>query len=203
MATFLRTRAIASVPSSGGDSLLTYFWDSAGGTPTQVMTEAQARVRAFWSSFAAFFPSTGSVIFDPVGDEVEETTGQIVGQFTAPGVANVNGTGPGERLPYQTQGLIQLRTGLFRDGRRVQGRQFIPLPAETDSTSGFPNPAYVAGLQTAANLLGTTIVTPIAQRVWSRPREASIALPSRAGLSTPVTARKVSAQWAVLRSRRA
>ena len=197
MATFLRTRAVASAPSAGGDSLLTYYWDSAGGTPVQVMTEAQARVRAFWVSYAAFFPSTGSIIFDPVGDEVEETTGQIVGQFTAAGVPNVNGSGGGERLPYQTQGLLRLSTAAFIGGRRLKGRQFIPLPAENDSTSGQPSGAYLSGLQTAANLLGTTIVTGISQRVWHRPG------PGGAGLSAVVTARTTSPTWAVLRSRRA
>lgn len=202
MATFLRTQAIVSAPAEGGDSLLTYYWDSAGGTPVQVMTEAQARVRAFWENWKPQLPVTCTVFYDPAGDEVEETTGVIVGQFVAAGVASTNGTSAGERLPYMTQGLVRLTTATFRDGRRLAGRQNIPLPAETDSTSGKPNAAYLAALQTAANLLGTTIVTGISQRVWSRPREASLELPARAGLSAAVTARTVSPQWAVLRSRR-
>lgn len=196
MATFLRTRAIASAPSNGGDCLLTYYWDSAGGTPTAVMTEAVARVQAFWNSYKAFYPSVGTIIIDPVGDEVDEVTGTIVGQFTAPAGASVVGTGAGERLPYMTQGLLRLSTALFVGGRRVRGRQNIPLPAETDSTAGFPNAAYISGLQTAANLLGTTVVTGISQRVWHRPRGGT------GGLSAPVTARSVAPYWAVLRSRR-
>lgn len=202
MATFLRTRAVVSAPAEGGDSLITYYWDSAGGTPVQVMTEAQARVRAFWENWKPQLPVTCTVTYDPVGDEVEETTGVIVGQFVAAGVAGTNGTNAGERLPYMTQGLIRYTTATFRDGRRLKGRQNIPLPAETDSSAGVPNAAYRAALQTSANLLGTTIVTGISQRIWSRPRPASIALPARAGLSAAVTSRTTSAEWAVLRSRR-
>jgi hypothetical protein len=199
MATFLRTRAIVSAPAEGGDSLITYYWDSTGGTPVQVMTEAQARVRAFWENWKPQLPVTSSVIYNPVGDEVDEATGQIVGQFSAAGVAVTNGTSAGERLPYMTQGLLRFSTASFIGGRRLQGRQNIPLPAETDNGSGVPNPAYRAALQTAANILGTTIVTGISQRVWHRPDP----LTGIGGLSAPVTARTVGTQWAVLRSRRA
>ena len=196
MATFLRTRATVSAPAEGGDSLITYYWDSTGGTPVQVMTEAQARVRAFWENWKPQLPTTCTVFYNPVGDEVDEVTGTIVGQFTAAGVASTNGTNAGERLPYMTQGLLRYSTASFIAGRRLQGRQNIPLPAETDSTSGTPNAAYRAALQTAANILGATIVTGISQRIWHRP------VAGVGGLSAAVTSRTPSAEWAVLRSRR-
>lgn len=197
MATFLRTRAVFSAPASGGDALLTYYWDSAGGTPTQVMTEAVARVRAFWESFKAKVPNTATITYDGLGDEVEETTGEIVGQFTATPLAVTNGLAGTDILPYQTQGLLRLSTGTYIGGRRVQGRQFLPVPLEADSSGGVPVGAYVTAVQTAAALLGTTVVTPIAQRVWHRPG------PGGPGLSVVVTGRSCSTQWAVLRSRRA
>lgn len=196
MASILRTRAVVSNPSGGGDSLMTYYWDSAGGTPTQVMTEAQARVRAFWVLYASDIPLSASVIFNPVGDEIEETTGTLISQYTASGVANVNGTGTLERLPYQNQALIRLNTSTFIAGRKLRGRQNIPLVSEGASNSGFPSSAYLTVLQNCANLLGTSIVTPINQRVWSRPK------PGRPGLSAPVTSRTCAPTWSVLRSRR-
>ena len=197
MATILRTRAVFANPSGGGDSLLTYYWDSAGGTPTQVMTEAQARVRAFWSSFVAQFPNTATVRFNPVGDEILEADGALVGQFTAATVADVVGTGGGDLLPLATQGLLRLGTSTFIGGRKVTGRQFIPGPLETINGGGRPQAAYITALGTAAALLGTTVVTPIAQRVWHRPKNGV------GGLGVVVTSRTVSSEWAVQRRRRA
>ena len=194
MATFYRMRA--RVTSLGVTALFTYYWDSTGGTPAAIATEAGARVRAFWASFAARIPNTATVVTDGFGDEVDEATGQIVGAFAGAAPANLNGTGAGDLLPNQTQGLLRYTTGSIINGRRVVGRQFIPFAQETDNTGGLPVGAYTSALQTAANLLGTTVVTPIAQRVWHRPG------PSGAGLSVVVTGRTPASSWAVLRSRR-
>lgn len=194
MATFFRLRARHNL--SGALSLLTYYWDSAGGTPTAVATEAGLRVRAFWVSFASHIPNTSTVQIDGFGDEIDEATGAIVGTFTGPAVASVNGTSAADGLPRQTQGLLKFGTAGIVAGRRITGRQYLPAPNETDNTGGLPTAAYVADLNTAANLLGTTIVTPISQRVWHRPGLAG------AGLSFPVTSRAGSTSWAVLRSRR-
>lgn len=194
MATFFRLRARHNL--SGALSLLTYYWDSAGGTPTAVATEAGLRVRAFWVSFASHIPNTSTVQIDGFGDEIDEATGAIVGTFTGPAVASVNGTSAADGLPRQTQGLLRFGTAGIVAGRRITGRQYLPAPNETDNTGGLPTAAYVADLNTAANLLGTTIVTPISQRVWHRPGLAG------AGLSFPVTSRAGSTSWAVLRSRR-
>jgi hypothetical protein len=193
VATFFRLRARHLQGSQV--SLLTYYWDSTGGTPAAVATEAGLRVRAFWVSFASHIPNTSTVTIDGFGDEVNEANGSIVGTFTGPAVASVNGTGGGDGLPRQTQGLLRYGTGGIVAGRRITGRQFIPSPSETDNTGGLPTALYTADLNTAANLLGTTIVTPISQRVWHRPGAG-------AGLSFPVTSRSAGSGWAVLRSRR-
>ena len=105
MATFYRMRA--RVTSLGTVALCTYYWDSTGGTPAAVATEAAARVRAFWSSFVVRIPNTSTVVIDGFGDEVDEATGQIVGAFAGTTPANVNGTGAGDLLPNQTQGLLR------------------------------------------------------------------------------------------------
>lgn len=193
MATFFRLRARLSL--SGALSLLTYYWDSTGGTPAAVATEAGLRVRAFWASFASHIPNSSTVTIDGFGDEIDEATGAIVGTFTGVPVASVNGTSGADGLPRQTQGLLKYGTAGIVAGRRIAGRQYIPAPNETDNTGGLPTAAYVADLNAAAALLGTTIVTPIGQRVWHRPGAGP-------GLSFPVTSRSASTSWSVLRSRR-
>lgn len=196
MATFYRQRAVFDNPSGGGKSLFTFYWDSAGGTPASIATEAAARVRAFFNSMVTLFPNSGTATVNAFGDEVEETNGQIVGTFVGTPVATVTGTGSGDFLPMQTQGLLRLQTGSFINGRRVAGRIFLPNQLETFNTGGAPLASWVTAVNTAAALLGTTVVTPIAQRVWHRPG------PAGAGLSVVVTGRSASTNWAILKSRR-
>lgn len=198
MAAFLRTRAVMQDPGISPPVLLTYYWDGTGGTDVALVTEAMARVRAFWDSFKVHVHAGVALTFNTVGDFVEETGGEIVSQATGTAPAAVTFTGPTDVLPLATQGLLNLSTGTFINGRRVKGRQFIPFPVEGDNVNGgIPSSVnYVAGLNAAAAFLGTTIVTPMTQRVWHRPNGGS------AGLSVPVTARQASSSWATLKSRR-
>lgn len=198
MALMLRSRGVLQVIGQASPSLVTHYWDAAGGTSTALATEAVARVRAFWNSLAASVISGSTWTPNLVVDEIEDTTGVLSNQYAAAAPAAVTFTGSGESLPLFTQGLIRYSTASFIRGRRLQGRMFVPGFREIDS-SGNP-PAPVAGLVTAMNtaaaLLGTTIVTPMSQRVWSRPG------PSGAGISSPVIARTAQSSWAILKSRR-
>lgn len=197
MATFLRSRAVLSLPGQGSPALLTYYWDSTGAAPAALATEAHARVRAFWNSLAAWLPTVAALAITPEVDEIEETNGQIVGQAVGTLPAAVSFTATTDSLPYQTQALLGLTTGTFISGRRLKGRQFIPGLTEAANTSGgAPFGTAVTALNTAASLLGTTVVTPVNQRVWHRPVGGS------GGLSAIVTSRSASTKWAVLKSRR-
>lgn len=198
MATFLRTRTTITLNAGASTALLTYYWDSTGAVQTALVTEAMARVRAFWQSLQGNVVSNAAISFNPVADEVEETTGQIVGQVVGTLPAALSFTGTGDYLPLQTQAVMRLTTGTFIRGRRLQGRQFLPGISETlNSAGGNPSPAFVTAINTAGALLGTTVVTPMNQRVWSRPG------PGFTGLTSIVTGRVGSASWGVLRSRRA
>lgn len=198
MATFLRTRATLQLIGQSTPSLITRYWDSTGAAIGLLATEAVARDRAFFGSLSAVL--TAGAIYTPnlVVDEIEETTGALVNQVAAAAPAAIAFTGSGDGIPYAMQALVRLGTNSFIGGRRVQGRQFIPGFLEASSTGNPPQPStgLLTSIQTAANLLGTTIVTPIGQRVWHRPGGAT------PGLSVPVISRSVSPQWAVLKSRR-
>lgn len=198
MATFLRTRGQLQVLGQGTPSLVTHYWDSAGGSGVALATEAVARVRAFWNSFAAWVGSGSTWTPNLVVDEIEETTGALVNQYAASAPAGVAFTATGDALPLFTQGLLRYGTAAFIDGRRVQGRTYVPGVVESSSAGNpaAPIPAYITALNTAAALLGTTIITPMSQRVWHRPG------PRGAGLSAPVITRQAANTWAVLKSRR-
>lgn len=198
MATFLRTRATLQIVGQSTPSLITRYWDSAGAAIGLLATEAVARDRAFWNSLAATVANGANYTPTLIVDEIEETTGVLVNQIAATAPAAIAFTGAGDPLPYFTQALMRLGTNLFVGGRRVQGRQFIPGLVENASTGtpAAPTTTVLTALQTAANLLGTTITTPITQRVWHRP------VGGAGGLSTPVLSRSFSPSWAVLKSRR-
>ena len=196
MATFLRQRATIG-PSGGPIALMTWYWDSTGAAQAALCTEAMARVRAMFSSAAGFVPSSVTLVLNPLFDEIEETTGALVGQVAGTPPSAVTFTGATDAMPYQTQGLVQYGTNAFIDGRRVKGRQYIPFPMEgANDVLGVPTSGYKTGWQTAVNLLGTTVVTPMTQRIWHRPKAGS------GGLSTPVITRTTGSTCAVLKSRR-
>lgn len=197
MATFFRVRQTLTLPGVSTPPLITTYWDSTGAAGAALVTEAMARVRAFFLATASDVPVNAALVYNAVADEIEETTGQIVGQQAGTAPAASVYTGGGDLLPLQTQALVRFMTSTFIAGRKLQGRMFVPFAPESDNDSGGRLQAtYVTRLQNAANALGTTIVTPMNQRVWSRPQ------PGRAGLSAPVIARTVSPDWSVLRSRR-
>ena len=199
MAGMYRIRASISAVGISKPCLFTTYWDAAGGTPAQVVTEALARVRAFWNSFAPTMANGCVLAINPVGDLIDDATGALVGQDAGTPPAAVAFAGSGDPLPFATQALVRLSTAAFINGRRLQGHMNIPYLVESDSTSGFgPNAGTVTALQNAANLLGTTVVTPISQRVWHRPNPVT----HTGGNSQPVIARTVSTKWATLRSRR-
>lgn len=200
MAQFLRTRYVLAVNAGAlPECLLTFYWDGTGGTDTALVTEAHARVRAYFAAFATRIMGGSTLAFTyPEGDFIEETTGQIVSQAVGSIPAAVSFTATGDPLPTQTQALVQFRSGTFINGRRVVGRQYIPGLSETaNDTAGAVATAVRTDITTGLNALGTTIVTPMGQRIWHRPVNGA------GGLSVPVTARSVSNQWSVLRSRRA
>ena len=196
MATFLRARNTLTIGAAGPQCLLTTYWDSTGAAVGALATEAMARVRAAWAALANAIPSSSTLSFDPLLDEIEESNGNIVGQVAGTLPAAVTFTNANDPLPYQTQALVRLDTGVYIGGRRLKGRIFIPGASEDRNTAGAPIAAYLTQLNSFATALGTTVVTPMNQRVWHRPVNGF------GGLSQPVISRTVSGQWAVLKSRR-
>jgi len=198
MATFLRSRAVIGVNGGAAPALLTHYWDSAGAAVGLLATEAVARVRAACAALTTVIGS--NCIYTPtlLVDEIEETNGNIVNQVLAGAPAALAFTGAGSLMPLQTQLVAQYQTGLFLNGRRVRGRSYIPgIVVGAGTAGGNPAPATLTALGAFNAALGTTIITPMTQRVWHRPNSAGVG-----GLSAAVTTRTAGASFGVMRSRR-
>lgn len=198
LADLFRVRATLSL--SGVNALHTTYWSNPSlASNTAVATEALARVRAFWNSYAAHVASTATLTIDPVVVQLDQATGQPLAAYPGTPPAAVTFTGTGDLLPFSSQKLVKYSTGVYVRGRALVGRSFIPFGLESDSVTGTgPTAADVTALNTALGLLGTTVVTAITQGVWSRPLPGVVG----SGQVEAVTARAASTKWAVQKNRR-
>lgn len=193
-------RARATLTINGVASLLTTYWSTSASAPDAASaTEALARVRAMLNSAAAQIPSGSTLAFDTAVQILNDADGELTNVAVGSSPSSVTFTGSGDPLPAQTQGLARFNTSNFLRGRNVRGRMFLPGPLEGSSgTNGKPNAGYLTAWNTALGLLGTTIVTPISQVVWSRPTAPG----ASDGISSAVSSRTMSTEWAVQRGRR-
>lgn len=189
--------------TSGGPGLTQFaLLGAAGGIWNPSGTQAAVNaVRAFWDGVKAYLPDELKLTVNPVIDDYDTATGDLVGSYvatTAPAlVAGTSTTGYAAGAGLK----ITWNTGQIRNGYRVKGSTFIvPL-----SNAAFgPTGTIVLSTQTAMNTAATNMLTALtaagtSMGVWSRPRE----LPTvRAGYATEVLAGVCSSKTALLRGRR-
>jgi hypothetical protein len=183
--TIMKVRSLWS-GGAGGAGVTTTYWDPAAGTPQ----DAVLAIEDFWNAIKGVIGGGWSVTTDAVVLNINEATGAIT-SATGVTVTTINYADGNDPLPAATQGLVQLRTGVYAAGREVRGRLFIPGPTEDQNTNGKPKSTYLSTVNgaTATNLLGALDATLM---VWSQAH----------GVAEAVTAAPVWTQWAVLRSRR-
>jgi hypothetical protein len=121
----------------------------------------------------------------------ESTTNKVVSIEDGGTQVALNGSDATQPLPFFTQGLLRLKTGVYVNGRRVQGHIFIPGPSENVSDQA-PISTYISAWNASAATLKTSAAAFGAWEVYSRTHlvEAEV-----------VTATMWN-KWAVLRSRR-
>lgn len=171
----------------GAPYLSTHYFSPQGGTTAQQLIQA---VADFWSDCQAGMIISNQWNVQAEIDTIDDTTGDIVSQETGVGV---NGVGEVTGTPEWSakQGVLGWRTSVFINGRRLQGRTFIPGVSQGLGEQ-VPNTAYRELMATAGlNLIETAaLIGPL--MVWSKTN----------GQSEPVTSARTSTQWGVLRSRR-
>jgi hypothetical protein len=146
-------------------------------------------MRDFWTTLQPrMFTAVGWTV-QGIVQVIEALTGNLINERSVIS-RTATGTAVGDPLPPANQGLVNLRSTLFVNGRRVRGHWNIPGTMEADSTNGIPTLTYTNALQTASNTL-TAFADPFLV-VYSR----------RNGTTGGALSASVPAKWAVLRSRR-
>lgn len=153
-----------------------------------------AAVRAAYAGVASGLPSGVQITFPTSGDSINDTNGQLVGTWTAPAAAAVNGSGAataaagvGVCVGWQTGGIV--------NGRRLRGRTFlVPVTTPVWGIDGTITDASLASFQAFAAALQAS--GPLA--IWHRPTSKG----ATDGNSYGVVSNKVRDKVAVLRSRR-
>lgn len=196
MAVMLRVRATL-VYGTGGPGLFTSWWNpgTTGGV-TADATDAVARVRAFFASAQAQYPTSTTITVQTDVALIESSTGVLVGSLSGAAVGTVVGTGGGTLGALANMALIRHRTNVVTNGRLIRGRWYMgPLaPGAVSSTGGLATGTITAFDTAAATLLAagptTTNLT-----IWHRPGAG-------VGLTSPVISSSTWNQVAVMRSRR-
>jgi len=174
-----------------------------GGIPTtpgyslfysQGASDATAELVTFFNAVKALFPSGLTWTVPPVGDELDDTTGAINGQWTGSGAGSVTATAAGA-YAAGCGAWVAWKTAAIVGRRRLQGRTFMcPL----QSTVGYDSSGTIlAGAITTLGGAATTLVSAGKLVIWHRPSPALTG-----GSSALITAGVVPDQVTSLRSRR-
>lgn len=154
-----------------------------------------APLHTFFAAIAGLMPTDVSIVFPGTGDNIDDASGQLVGQWSQAAQATVPGT---SATVYKAPvGLCaDWLTGTIIGKRRLQGRTFIvPVSSASDTATGAPLAASITTLSNAAAAL-VTAGTAAGWRMWHRPKSPA------AGSSGIVTASRIPNKFVTLRSRR-
>lgn len=183
-------------------AVIPVVWDGLPGLPGvsvfySIGTDASAAIAALNTWFGAnkaLYPNGLSWQTPSAGDIVDETDGELIGDYTgaagavtaATGGAGIYAGGVGMRVRWNTSGIV--------NRRRVRGSTFmVPLLGSAYDGSGTIQNASVATVQTASNALVAAGVL----RVWHRPSPGG-----SDGVSYPFMSALVPDRVSTLRSRR-
>lgn len=178
-----------SVPNASRDITTVMNFDESISAATQ-----RAALAAFWTSVSPVLHSSVSWSIESSGRILDESTGGLVGTWSdGPVISGVGSSALGDAMANATMLLIRWRAPLIVNGRRVQGRTFIPGPSTNASVDGEVEPETVTGLTAAAR---SFVDSNAGLGVWSRPAG------SRPGRFSVVNDGDCWAEFAVQRNRR-
>lgn len=174
---------------TGTPYLNTLYFDAAGGTAQQAVDAAAT----FWGAVDAQLHQDLSWATESEVQVLNEATGALTdAQSTT--VTSGGGALTGDVLPTANQALIAWRTATIVNGKRLQGRVFIPGVPEVNAVAGILASVPFTAFANAADALIADISSTLV--VWHRP------VLGTGGSIGPVTAALVRQPFAVLRSRR-
>jgi hypothetical protein len=160
------------------------------------LTETAARARAFWTAVKALMPSTVTITEPSTFDEIETSTGTLIGEAAWPGGAPLVGAMVG-KYSSAVGACVTWNTDLVIDGGRLRGRTFlVPLGMNALDTDGTIGNADRTTILNAA-LAFADASTGIDLAVYHRPSPGL-----NDGAASGVRNANVNDKTAVLRSRR-
>lgn len=152
-------------------------------------------LETFWTAVGARIHSSFRWTVEPVGRIFNEATGQTTGIWADPRVKTGVGTGTsGGQVANATMVLFQWRTGVYKNGRELRGRTYVPGLLSNQVVGGELQPSSATALATAAQEF---VDASPGFHIWSRPKNGT------SGSSEQVVSGTVWNELAVLRSRRA
>lgn len=172
----------------GGPGYSRLHFDVADPSPGSTdMDFAEAGARGMWLELANFISNSVTISFPPEALIIDPSTGNATGVTTVD-IADVVGGSPDDALPWATQGLVRLRTGVYTGGREARGRTFIAGLTEAASDQGRPTSAFTG--------LTSAVADAVTQGGFS-----GLCVISK-GVAVPVSTATIWGEWATLRSRR-
>ena len=147
-------------PAGGGFKSVMYF--DAGG----VINDQRQAVHTLWESIEGELADEVLYFQDQSGRILQDSDGQLMGQWTDSEAFGGAGTSTGEAIPDASQGLIRWHTNVVVAGRFLQGRTFVPGIASENIVLGNLSAASQAVFNGA---LATFIALTPGLVVWHRP----------------------------------
>lgn len=195
MTDLIRVRAHVQGPA--GASLSTLYFKSPAAADVAHCQEAAARVRAFFNAMNSSLASGTTTTFESSCDILTAETGELTGRVPVTAPTLTAGTATGDILPGRMQYLFKQSTGVFINGREVQGRSFVPGTTEgLNAAGGLVASGTVTTGSTAFGLLGVTITVAVSNVVWHRPQNGA------GGLAVDVAGWSLSQHYGQMRKRR-
>lgn len=186
----------------GGPGLSTFYFGSS--------TTDMGALKAFMIAMMANVPNAVTGTVPSAGDQINDTDGKIIGNWTGTNGGAFGGAGGATSYSGPSGFCVDWLTSLIVAGRRVQGRTFfVPGSQSLYQTDGTIIDAVRTSLTTAA----TTFITAYAGefKVFARPfpgkpaevgPPAKPAVPARVGAAAQVITARIPDKAVVLRSRR-
>jgi hypothetical protein len=190
--------------TSGGAGFTNLYFQSTVGDPAEAL-ECANKSRVLFQGMTAHLPDPVLISLNSDVRLIEDTTGDLVNIFTVVGPSPVQGIGGTAGFAGASGGCVDWLTGVIHGKHLMVGRTFfVPLTADSYSSSGALTPQTVTAIGTAAESMRTGTGAPFG--VWGRPRKAKVPpdpnKPQLTGHWAQAISSRVPNKAVVLRSRR-
>lgn len=177
---------------SGRQGVTVLHWRGGGGLLAQ---DAANATHDLWDALKGALVTSAVATVQPIVEDIAEETGNLTGLSVVDPGSPVAGTVSGQQAADATQFLIRWNTGAVANGRRVQGRTYLPGVPVGSLDGGNVKGTVLSSLRSTVGdwLSGLSDAEFVVYRCPA---------PGRAGGVTLVTGSDVWSELAVQRRRR-